>query len=157
MKSTCRSCQREYRRDWRLRNVERERAESLVWYCEDTERAQRNHREWYRRNSVPSRTAARQWQINNPERVRINLARRRATLLAAATAEFTPKQLAQRWAYYVDKCWICRAEATETDHVNPLTKGGAHMLCNLRPICSSCNYRKRDRWPLALVMERFAA
>jgi len=60
------------------RLVERERAKSLVWYCENTERAQRNHREWYRRNSVPSRTAARQWQINNPERVRINLARRRA-------------------------------------------------------------------------------
>jgi 5-methylcytosine-specific restriction endonuclease McrA len=138
LKSTCRSCQREYRRDWRLRNVERERAKSLVWYCENTERAQRNHRD-------------------NPERVRINLARRRATLLAAATAEFTPKQLAQRWAYYGDKCWICRAEATETDHVKPLTKGGTHMLCNLRPICSSCNYRKRDRWPLALVMERFAA
>ena len=140
MKSTCRSCQREYERDWRLRNVESERAKSLVWYCENTERAQRNHREWYRRNSVPSRTAARQWQINHPERVRINLARRRGTLLAAATAEF-----------------VCHAEATETDQVEPLIRGGVHMLCNLRPICSSFNYGNRDRWPSALVMERFAA
>ncbi len=79
-------------------------------HCENTERAQRNHREWYRRNFVPSRTAARQWQINNPERVRINLIADAHDPTAAATAEFTPKQLAQRWAYYGDKCWICRAE-----------------------------------------------
>ena len=128
MNSTRRSCQREYKRDWRLRNVVRERAKSLVWYCEDIERAQRNQREWSRRNSVPSRTAARQWQINNLERVRIDRARRRGTLLATATAEFAPKQLAQRWAYYGDKCWICRAEATETDHVKPDQGRRTHAL-----------------------------
>jgi 5-methylcytosine-specific restriction endonuclease McrA len=37
--------------------------------------------------------------------------------------------------------------ATEIRHVKPIAKGGAEMLCNLRPICRSCNASKCDKWP----------
>jgi 5-methylcytosine-specific restriction endonuclease McrA len=52
-------------------------------------------------------------------------------------------------AYWGRKCWVCKAEnPSEMDHVKPVSKGGAHILANLRPICGSCNRSKRDRWPL---------
>ena len=83
----------------------------------------------------------------HPERGRRYSATRNAAKLAVATVPFTDEQLRARWAYYGDRCWMCGAEAAHTDHVKPLSKGGAHMLCNLRPACASCNLRKNNRWP----------
>lgn len=61
---------------------------------------------------------------------------------------FTLEQLQQRMAYYGNKCWICKVAPFEhVDHVKPLSKGGAHALCNLRPACATCNLRKRAKWP----------
>ena len=33
------------------------------------------------------------------------------------------------------------------EHVKPLNKGGAHLLCNLRPACGDCNRFKLQKWP----------
>jgi len=33
------------------------------------------------------------------------------------------------------------------DHVQPLSKGGAHTVDNLRPACSPCNIRKNAIFP----------
>lgn len=96
------------------------------------------------------------WYRANREKVAARTRRRRAAQLAAITLPFTPQQLAQRWLYYGNRCWICRAEATATDHVKPLTKGGAHMLCNLRPICKHCNSSKHNKWPFSVSMVRCA-
>jgi 5-methylcytosine-specific restriction endonuclease McrA len=72
----------------------------------------------------------------------------RRAIKEATVAPFTPDQLSLRWAYYGGKCWLCKtAPATVTDHVKPLSKGGAHMLCNLRPACAHCNGSKHNRWP----------
>ncbi|MHA7191119.1 HNH endonuclease [Arthrobacter sp. MDT2-16] len=64
--------------------------------------------------------------------------------------QFTPEQLAERFSMWGGRCWMCGiADATQTDHVKPITKGGAHYLANLRPICHSCNASKGGRWPVA--------
>lgn len=73
---------------------------------------------------------------------------RRARERAATIVPFTAEQLRQRWLYFGNRCWICAAPATETDHVKPLAKGGAHALVNLRPICKGCNCSKNARWPI---------
>lgn len=91
--------------------------------------------------------AIRRYEERNPQARRHRLGVRRARELAAVSIPFTKEQLAQRWAYYGGKCWICRVPATDADHVKPISKGGAHMLCNLRPICDSCNSSKAARWP----------
>ncbi|WP_349257835.1 HNH endonuclease [Iamia sp.] len=49
---------------------------------------------------------------------------------------------------------MCGVEADSIDHVKPLSKGGAHMLSNLRPSCRSCNSRKGARWPFATSHRR---
>lgn len=75
-------------------------------------------------------------------------AARRASL-ESRTIPFTPAQRAARWAMWAARCWMCGvADASEEDHVKPVSKGGWHCLSNLRPVCGSCNSSKQDRWPL---------
>jgi 5-methylcytosine-specific restriction endonuclease McrA len=62
---------------------------------------------------------------------------------------FTTEEKAQRFAMWGGRCWRCGiADATEDDHVKPISRGGSHCLSNLRPICRSCNASKRGSWPL---------
>jgi 5-methylcytosine-specific restriction protein A len=37
------------------------------------------------------------------------------------------------------RCYLCGAEATETDHVVPVAEGGPNDLSNGRAICSACH------------------
>lgn len=71
--------------------------------------------------------------------------RKRAIRKQAIVVPFTSAQLAQRLAMF-SGCWICGGVAGTVDHVKPLSKGGPHMLANLRPACLSCNSRKHATW-----------
>lgn len=73
---------------------------------------------------------------------------RRAHKRKTAVVPFTVEQLQAKCAYWNDCCWVCGDLATTIDHVKPLSQGGAHMLCNMRPACAECNYAKHDAWPL---------
>lgn len=77
-----------------------------------------------------------------------NLAKaaRRAQRLSTALP-FTAEQLQQRLSMYGGRCWICGGPGSDADHVKPLSKGGPHILANLRPACRSCNSRKNAQWP----------
>jgi hypothetical protein len=84
----------------------------------------------------------------NPERYKQAMYRRRAGV-RARTVPFTSAEQAQRWAMWGGRCWVCGiADATEEDHVKPVSAGGWHALSNLRPICTTCNARKQATWPL---------
>jgi 5-methylcytosine-specific restriction endonuclease McrA len=62
---------------------------------------------------------------------------------------FTSEQRAARFSMWGGRCWICGIDgASAEDHVKPISKGGWHCLSNLRPVCLSCNARKRASWPL---------
>lgn len=114
--------------------------------------------EMWTRNSVAWTARNLRWRAANPDRAREIALRRIARKQEATVVLFTKEQLAEKWAYWGGKCWICNAAATATDHVKPLAKGGAHMLCNLRPICLTCNSRKGSRWPIDLDwLRRIAA
>lgn len=69
-----------------------------------------------------------------------------------APGHATKQQLAARWQYYGNRCWMCNNTATETDHVKPLSKGGSNWPANLRPVCRSCNARKSNIWPITSVV-----
>lgn len=71
-----------------------------------------------------------------------------------ATGIATLEQIEARVAYWGWRCWICGRPYEAIDHVIPIAKGGTHWPANLRPICSKCNSRKRDRsWRLFLKPE----
>jgi 5-methylcytosine-specific restriction endonuclease McrA len=64
----------------------------------------------------------------------------------------TAKMISDRHEVWGNKCYICgklesKIERLATDHVKPLSSGGAHLPCNLRPICLSCNSAKGNKWP----------
>ena len=52
-------------------------------------------------------------------------------------------------AEYDRRCWICDCTlgSIQWDHYQPLARGGAHTVTNLRPACQPCNSRKGAIWP----------
>jgi 5-methylcytosine-specific restriction endonuclease McrA len=102
-------------------------------------------------NQRLARERTRTWRLANPRR-RSEQARRRNALKKSGVATFISLELLDgKLAYWGWRCWIngpgCTVDPEKWDHVKPLTKGGAHMLANLRPACGHCNRRKHDRWP----------
>lgn len=59
----------------------------------------------------------------------------------------TADMIVARCELWGNKCYICGGPMEAVDHVKPLAKGGAHLPCNLRPICKPCNSGKKDKWP----------
>lgn len=95
----------------------------------------------------------RNWVARNRARIHAIGHRRRARAAKANGANYTTHEhITGRWSMWDNKCYLCGAKATHTDHVKPLTKGGSHYPANLRPICLSCNSRKKDRWPIPLYV-----
>lgn len=95
------------------------------------------------------REKSRRDYARDPQRRIESQNRRRAIKRATALVPLSAALLDARWMFYAGLCWMCGEDATEWDHVKPLAKGGAHMLCNLRPACRSCNAQKSASWPLA--------
>ena len=108
--------------------------------------------------STPEMLAKRRAYYKDPERraryragERIRESRREAALREAPTTKFSSDDLAARLSMFAG-CWICGADLSDgmhVDHVKPLSKGGPHMLSNLRPSCPDCNTRKGAQWPFA--------
>lgn len=122
----------EAKRRWRLANPEKMASARASWEAANPETRRRYRRE--RKKLDP---------VSNRAYVRARKARQKQLTVVAFTAE----QLRQRIAFYGNRCWMCGAPAATVDHVKPLAKGGAHMLCNLRPACTECNSRKGAQWP----------
>lgn len=96
------------------------------------------------------------WRINNRERYmelrRKNESARRARRFSSQVEELDLELIQSRVDYYGGKCWICKIGPYEhLDHVKPLSKGGPHMLSNLRPACEPCNISKGNKWPFTPV------
>lgn len=118
--------------------------------CERTLRAEAFHHDSTNRNGLSNR--CKDCQRDDYERNKIDYRRRRFGYQAADPARalpFTQAQQDARWAMWGGRCWICGvADATEEDHVKPLSAGGWHCLANLRPACKPCNASKQGAWPL---------
>lgn len=130
------------RKAYRLKNADRIRLQKMESY--------------HRRREVYAESG-RAWRKANPERLRLQIRAQNAARYArdkAAAGRATPQQIADRWAYYGGKCWMCGRPATDTDHVKPLAAGGSNWPANLRPACSRCNRRKSGTWPYPLEAAR---
>ena len=55
-------------------------------------------------------------------------------------------QITKRFAEFGHRCAYCGATGDlHIEHVNPISKGGTHVLSNVVPACQSCNYSKRAK------------
>ena len=170
-KGLCKPC---YRRDYYLRNGERERANFKAWreanleherarwatyYSENTERlsvlmraayyanheARLAHAVEYRRRNPG---IGDQWRKADPEkwalRNRANQARRRTAPKAEPVDFAAIIERDGMWCYLCEKP-IASLDDLHFDHVIPLSKGGPHTAANIRPSHALCNLRKGAR------------
>lgn len=137
-----------------VRNREAYIARAKAQYERDREAGKAQARRWSaanpaRRLEIRRQSFHRRYAIN-PERSRESWRKRQAAVRrGCAVYPFTTEQLAAKVAYWGGRCWVCSGAFEAIDHVKPLAKQGPHMLANLRPICTACNTRKRDKWPFA--------
>jgi 5-methylcytosine-specific restriction endonuclease McrA len=164
-KESAREYQRNYRPKWQTANRDKMRAYSAKWSSDPKNKAikaayearedvRQRRAEYSARpeNKNRQRRRVQEYAQRHPERIRengrINSAIRRARLAGNGVIPFTIDQIKTKLTYWNNCCWICGSPSTAIDHVKPVTAGGAHVLCNLRPICTPCNSAKHNKWPL---------
>lgn len=86
------------------------------------------------------------YKRKNPMLAKLASQRRRARKIGAYVADYSHNDLAQRMAYFGNKCWMCGGPFEHVDHVKPLAKRGKDCLSNMRPACRPCNQSKNARW-----------
>jgi HNH endonuclease len=151
--------QAQYRADPQHRRFAREK--TAKWRAENPERQRENLARWRTipKNQQLARERARAWRIANPKRRSEQTARRNALKWSGQATRIPMELLEAKLAYWGWRCWIagpnCVGEPEQWDHVKPLSKGGAHLLANLRPACQPCNFGKRAQWPFPTA--RFAS
>ena len=111
-----------------------------------------SHRKTYYKYRQKNIDYAVKWARENRDKVRTYERVTRLSRRAAKGIKYTAAQLAERFAYYGNKCYLqlpgCTGGADHADHVKPLSKGGWDMLGNIRPACAPCNQTKSAKWPL---------
>lgn len=136
--SWCKRCCRARRSKRYAENREADLASQRRWY------ATSGYREKKRATLIAQRKAWRAThRAHEAEAQRRRQARKKK---AAIVGRITPALLAAKFAYWGNRCWMCGGPVETVDHVKPLSKGGSHMLANLRPACASCNRTKCAHW-----------
>jgi 5-methylcytosine-specific restriction endonuclease McrA len=142
---------------YRAAHRQKARDTTARWRAENPDRF-RDLMERYRADPVNQQTArdrANAFRVANPDRRSDYHHRRRVRMLDGPLGGLiAPEALRSKFAYWGNRCWMCSATGDLTiDHVKPLSKGGLHILANIRPACSECNARKQARWPFPLAYE----
>ena len=140
----CKQCAREKAAEWTAANRELVNSAQRRRRASDPDR----YRAYEGTRTVPAGERSRRFRAVNPEYMRAANHVRRALVRGARSVPFTVEQLEARLAYYGFRCWQCGAPWEHLDHVKPLSKGGPHMLSNLRPACAGCNLKKGSHWPV---------
>lgn len=156
LSSRCKPCHIAQTRAYQARRVSQSREYQARYRAENRDKCIALQAAWRERNP----DAGRRWRLANIEKTRESAIRGghayRARMRGATPVPITADQLASRLAYYAYRCWVCREPYEAIDHVKPLSQGGAHMLCNLRPICKPCNSSKCAQWPFDVEAFRLA-
>lgn len=150
-------------------NPERCKATALRWQEENRDRIREDHRRYYQQNRERLDAIGRAWREANPERKR-EIARKHARKVALEDPERIRLAVARRsahlrgngggallitkrdWCRLLAAYWNCCAycgdqsdKLLEMEHVIPLARGGRHAIGNIVPACARCNRSKNDR------------
>jgi 5-methylcytosine-specific restriction endonuclease McrA len=146
----CRSAKRTAAKaKYRQGNREKHVTTNKAWNAANREKVNAATKRW--RSANPEKVRAQQRRRVIPAEVKAEIQRRRRARKKALTVvHFTVAQLAARLSMFAG-CWMCGGPGNELDHVKPLSKGGAHMLGNIRRACRSCNAQKINKWPYPMI------
>ncbi|UQA94950.1 HNH endonuclease signature motif containing protein [Streptomyces halobius] len=145
---------RERKRRYSQREAERLREKNSRYYAANRERLLAQMASYRARNAESLARSQVRYRKERPEVIRACNQRRRAR---AREARVEPFALADLFADWEERglyaCTACGAPWEHIDHVIPLSKGGAHSIANLQPLCAACNLSKSDRDPWVWVAE----
>jgi 5-methylcytosine-specific restriction endonuclease McrA len=97
------------------------------------------------------------WRRENPQKMAVQLARRRARKLNAE-GDFTVEEFEALCEKYGNACLRCgdREALLGPDHVIPLYLGGTNLTENIQPLCGNCtswkNVKVIDYRPRAILL-----
>lgn len=127
---------------------ERRKPKIRAWLKADREASPEKYQErfsrWHEQNGEYNTERQRAWRALNPAALKAQSNRRRARKIAAPGDGVTREQWQALLDSYLGLCIYCGAPATDMDHVDPLSKGGAHDTDNVAPACGSCNSSKNN-------------
>lgn len=146
-KSRCKACDKEYQKDYRKKNAEAKKKRDAEYYQRNQDAIKERMKNYREENRELWNKLSSEYVRLHPEKHAQHRRERRARLAGVLNIPFTVEQLFQRMSMWGNKCWICGGRYDTEDHVKPISKGGPNILANLRPICTSCNSRKRATWP----------
>lgn len=88
----------------------------------------------------------RRWRRENPQKMAVQLARRRARKLHAE-GSFTAGEFEKLCEEYGNRCLRCGGSEVllTPDHVVPLSLGGSNRISNIQSLCGRCNSWKNAR------------
>lgn len=175
MSNCCRECDRKSIAAARAADPEHARALARAAYARNPETEKSRKTAWRKANPDKVRailrkhrlakgtehwnTKARAWREKNPDRwahITRSATHRRRVRMLNAPATLTANEWMEILSVFNRSCAYClRPEVLcgrlEQEHVVPIARGGGHTADNVVPACRSCNARKRDRGPLALL------
>ena len=118
---------------------------------EDRDRRNERRRELYAINPEARRKHNRQWRQSNPEKVKLQVQRRRARI-KKARGRFFLGDWEEIKDMFIGLCAYCgRYKSLTIDHIIPLSRDGQHDKHNIVPACISCNSQKHTSvsgWPI---------
>jgi len=147
-------------------NYDKDPAKKIVktreYHLANPEWSKEKQAAWHKENREVRYIRVKHRLVTDPEfllyrrKVQANSERKRRAIKAYTQVEhITLEQYAEKLNNFNNMCWICEMpiDKLEWDHVQPLSKGGAHTLENLKPACDKCNGRKNDAWPFTDEMK----
>lgn len=130
-------------RRYRLANPEKRRAVVQAWRKANPDKVKAHRKREYQTHGAAIDAKKLLWGKTNPDKLRAIQTKRRARLCAAPLNDFTAEQWTELKQKHNNRCAYCLQSAKLTqDHIQPLSKGGAHTLSNILPACQSCNSSK---------------
>lgn len=123
------------------------------YYKKNLRRIRKRTIKHYRENREQILQARAAYYAENPEKVGISAARRRAIVKQVPIGDL---KMIEAWHRKWKKkamvrCHWCKKKIPgcrgHTDHVIPISKNGPHSLENLVIACARCNFRKKDKMP----------
>lgn len=148
----CLDCTRKKMADWRANNRSRDRKAKNEWATKNKDKIQVKGRRYYAENTEKHKAACDRWAKNNPAKVNLRFAKRRATKLNATPSWLTAIQQAQIQEMYevAIACTVQTGVQHHVDHIHPLQGdgfAGLHVPWNLRVISAYENMSKNNRLP----------
>jgi len=132
LKGDCKTCKREYIREWKSAHREEIAKRGSMYYATCREERLEYQRKWRKANFD---------QKHSQEH-------RRRTRKRNAEGSFNAADIERQRKAQKSKCYYCGQKAKLTvEHLVPLARGGTNWPDNIVLACGPCNFSKQDKLP----------